>query len=89
MTPETIQNHLLHQPFEPFRVCLSDGAAYEVQRPGMVLVLQQEVIIALPKPGEQLPRHAVSCDLLHITRIEPVNGRGAKPASKPKCRRDE
>jgi len=79
MTPETIQKHLLHQPFEPFRVCLSDGAAYEVRQPEMVLVMQREVVIALPKPGEQFPRHLVYCDLLHITRIEPING---KPSSR-------
>ena len=36
MTPETIQKHLLRQPFQPFRVCLSDGAAYEVRQPEMV-----------------------------------------------------
>ena len=52
----------------------SDGAVYEVQQPEMVLVLQREVIIALPKPGERFPRHTVYCDLLHVTRIEPING---------------
>ena len=57
MSPETVQKHLLQQPFQPFRVCLSDGATYEVRQPEMVLVLQREVIIALPKPGEQFPRH--------------------------------
>jgi len=76
MTPETVQKHLLHQPFQPFRVCLSDGAAYEVRQPEMVLVMQREVVIALPKAGERFPRHLVYCDLLHITRIEPINGRG-------------
>jgi hypothetical protein len=82
MTPETIQKHLLRHPFQPFRVCLSDGVAYEVRQPEMVLVMQREVVIALPKPGEQFPRHLVYCDLLHITRIEPING---KPS--PKKRR--
>ena len=77
MTPETLQKHLLHQPF---RVCLSDGATYEVRQPEMVLVMQREAVIALPKPGERFPRHLVYCDLLHITRLEPING-------KPKSRR--
>jgi hypothetical protein len=79
MTPETVQKHLLHQPFQPFRVCLSDGAAYEVRQPEMVLVMQREVVIALPKPGERFPPHLVYCDLLHITLIEPING---QPSSK-------
>lgn len=75
MTPETIRKHLLHQPFQPFRVCLTDGAVYEVRQPEMVLVMQREVIIALPKPGEPFPKHLVYCDLLHVTRIEPINGK--------------
>ena len=37
--------------------------------------MQREVIIALPKSGEPFPRHLVSCDLLHVTRIEPINGK--------------
>ena len=82
MTPETIQKQLLHQPFQPFRVHLSDGSAYEVRQPEMVLVMQREVIIALPKPGEQFPKELVYCDLLHITRVEPMDGNSTKPRSK-------
>jgi hypothetical protein len=74
VTPETVQKHLLHQPFRPLRIFLSDGAVYEVRQPEMVLVLERDVIIALPKPGERFPRHMVYCDLLHVTRIEPING---------------
>ena len=85
MTPETIQKHLLNHPFQPFRLCLSDGSAYEVRQPEMVLVMQREVIIAQPKPGERFPKQPVYCDLLHITRIEPMGGgNGTKP--RPKTR---
>ena len=80
---------MLQQPFEPFRVCLSDGATYEVRHPEMMLVTRRQVIIALPRPGEEIARRVVYCDPLHITRIEPINGRGAKPASEAKRRRDE
>ena len=82
MSPETIQKGVLHHPFQPFRVFLSDGAAYDVRQPEMILVMEREVVIALPKPGEQIARHAVYCDPLHITRIEPINGRDAGPRSK-------
>ena len=89
MSPETIQKRLLQHPFQPFRVCLSDGATYEVRQPEMMLVLEREVIIALPKPGERLPATRSTCDPLHITRIEPINGNSVKPASKPRRHRDE
>ena len=84
MSPQTIQKRLLQHPFQPFRICLSDGATYEVRQAEMALVLEREVIIALPKPGQEIARRAVSCDPLHITRIEPINGKSAKP--RPKTR---
>jgi len=74
MAPETIQKHLLHQPFRPFRVFLSDGAVYDVCQPEMVLVTQRDVIIGLPRPSERFPKRIAYCDLLHITRIEPITG---------------
>ena len=55
MTPETIQEHLLRQPFQPFRVFLSDGSAYDVRHPEMALVTRREVIIALPKLSIDFP----------------------------------
>ena len=82
MSPESIQKRLLQHPFQPFRIFLSDGSAYEVRQAEMALVLEREIIIALPKPGQEIARRAVSCDPLHITRIEPINGSGAGPRSK-------
>jgi len=29
--------------------------------------------VALPKPGQEIARRAVSCDPLHIRRIEPID----------------
>jgi hypothetical protein len=82
MSPETIQKRVLQHPFQPFRLFLSHGATYDVRQPEMILVTRREVVIALPKPGEELARHVIYCDPLHITRIEPIDGRGTKPATK-------
>jgi len=81
MTPEDIREHLREQPFEPFRVFLSDGSAHEVRHPEMMLVMRRKVIIALPRPGEEFARRAVYCDPLHITRIEPIDGTDGGPRS--------
>ena len=85
MTPESIREHLRREPFEPFRVFLSDGSVHEIRHPEMMFVMRREVVIALAKPGEEFARRAVFCDPLHITRIEPINGRSANP--RPKTRR--
>lgn len=90
MTPESLQGHLRRQPFEPFRVFLSDGSSNEVRHPEMMLVMRREVVIALPRAGEQFARHAVYCDPLHITRVEPIDGNtdgGKSNGSRPKKRR--
>lgn len=36
--------------------------------------MQRDAVIAVPKPGEEIARRVVPCDLSHITRIEPVDG---------------
>jgi hypothetical protein len=82
MSPESLREHLRREPFEPFRVYLSDGSVHEVRHPEMMLVMRREVVIALTKPGEEFARRAVFCDPLHITRIEPFNGRENKSKSK-------
>jgi hypothetical protein len=89
MSPATIHKRVLQRPFQSFRVCLSDGVTYDVREPEMILVTRREVLIAQPKPGETMARHVIYCDPLHITHIEPNNGRTAKPGSKTRRERDE
>ncbi len=85
MTPRKIQEHLRRQPFQPFRLFLSDGSAHDVRHPEMALLTRREVIIAVPQDTGRLPERTVTCDLLHVTRIEPIDGHGTKP--QPKTRR--
>ncbi len=75
MTAETIQTHLRRQPFQPFRVFLSDGFVHEVRHAEMALLTRREVIIAVPQSARRLPSRTVICDLLHVTGIEPIDGR--------------
>jgi hypothetical protein len=82
MTAEKIQEHLRRQPFRPFRVFLSDGSAHDVRHPEMALLTRREVIIAVPQDVKRLPERTVTCDLLHVTRIEPIDGKSAAPQSK-------
>ena len=89
MTPENLQEHVLVQPFRPFRVFLSDGAVYEVRQPEMVFIGEREVIIGLPRPGEKFPRHIAYCDLLHVTRIEPIDGAAGDAARAAPPRREQ
>ena len=83
MNPTQILQHLRREPFRPIRICLSDGASYEVRHPELALVTRTEVAIALENGKDEVPERMVYCDPLHVTRIEPIDG--TKP--KPKTRR--
>ena len=59
------------RPFRPLRIFISDGEAYEVRHPEMMLVTRTKVVIALPN-GEDVPENTVYCDPVHITRVVPM-----------------
>ncbi len=75
MRSPDILEHLQARPFEPFRLCMSDGATYEIHHPDLCIVARTSVYIGIPDPkirGRAL--RVVHCALGHITRIEPING---------------
>jgi hypothetical protein len=75
MNVETLRDQVRRQPFEPFRVYLSDGSHYDVRHPEMIAVSRRDVAIPIgPRKGEVADRLAIY-DLLHIVRLEPMNGR--------------
>ena len=49
MTAEKLQEYLHRQPFQPFRVFLSDGSMHDVRHQEMALLTRREVIIAIPQ----------------------------------------
>lgn len=67
-----LQRLLKQQPFQPFRVYVSDGRVYDVRYPRMNLLAQSYVLIgipyhALPEPGCD---HTEQVWLNQIERIE-------------------
>ena len=82
MTAETLHEHLRRQPFQPFRVFLSDGSKHDVRHPEMALLTRREIIIAVPQDAQDIPERTVICDLLHVTRVEPINGKSASRRSR-------
>lgn len=75
MRPEDILEILRTRPFEPFRVYLTDGAAYEIRHPDMAIVQRSKVTVAVPGPaGPDGPaERTVNCALIHIARTEVLN----------------
>jgi len=82
MRPSDIIAHLRNQPVRPVRVFISDGKSYDVRHPEMMMVGRTEVIIGLLSDGDPVYDRFAYCDPVHITRIEPINGK--RPRRKPK-----
>ncbi|MGA2066451.1 MAG: hypothetical protein ABSG86_15860 [Thermoguttaceae bacterium] len=66
------------RPFQPFRLCVSDGRTFDIRHPEMLMVARHSASVGLPEnggeelPGQAYPRMArfAMVDLLHITGIE-------------------
>ncbi len=78
MNPETLREQVRKQPFEPFRLYLSDGAHYDVRHPEMIAITRRDVAIAIGLGNDTLADRLATCDPLHIVRIEPINGRAVR-----------
>ncbi len=69
--------------FRPFRLYMSGGGTFEIRQPEMVMVTRHSAIIGIvEKPengdnGKQYPDigRTTRVDLMHVTRIEELQGR--------------
>jgi len=76
MQPEDVRQFVRQQPFQPFRVTLTDGRAYEVRHPELVAVGRSSLFIGFPRPDDPEPvyDHYVVVSLLHVMQLQPVDG---------------
>ena len=57
---------------------MSDGKAYDVRHPEMLMVSRTIIAVAIHRPRARQPEAIVFCDPVHVTRIEPLNGAAPK-----------
>jgi hypothetical protein len=74
MRAHDVHEFVRRQPFQPFRVTLTDGRTYDVTHPELAMVGHQTIALGLPKthgPAFIYDR-LVTVSLLHIMQIEPL-----------------
>jgi hypothetical protein len=75
LRPEDVREHVATQPFEPFRVCMFDGETFDVTHPDLCLIGRSAVKVVIPDAKKSwMYDRLAHCALIHITRIEPING---------------
>lgn len=52
MTAEEILARLRHEPFEPFRLCMTDGSSYDIRHQAQCIVTTTSLHIGIPHPTE-------------------------------------
>lgn len=75
MTQEDLLDAARRQPFEPFRVILTTGAAYDIRHPDLIMVGRRAAVIGITnEPGGTAFDRTVKVDLLHVVGIEELPG---------------
>ena len=76
--PEDDREHIIQQPFQPFRIYMSDGATFDVRHPEMCIIQRSAIYVVIPDPKHSwMADRLAHCALIRITRIEHLNGRNA------------
>ena len=78
---QEVYDTLHRQPFQPFRIQLTNGQSHVVRHRDFAWLTRTSVFIGLPSGDDEVPDRALQYDLLHVVGLEPVNG------AKPKRRR--
>lgn len=75
MPIEELLRHIRRAPFEPFGVYVTDGAAYDVRHPELIMPGARSVEIGIAAdPNQAFFDRVVTVSLIHITRLEPLSG---------------
>jgi hypothetical protein len=77
MTVQTFRELLARRPFQPVRLTLSSGMAYEIRHPEMALLTRTSLLIGTDLAEDGVPAEFKIVSLLHVTAIEPIASQAA------------
>lgn len=66
---------LHRQPFQPFRIQLTNGQSQVIRHPDFAGLLRTSVLLFESSEDDDVPDRFDQYDLLHVVGIEPINGR--------------
>ena len=81
MDADELNQNVRKRPFEAFRIHVSDGRVYEVTHPEQIMVGRRSSHLGLGDGEGPFQKIAVVSNI-HITRIEPLDRKKRKGASK-------
>lgn len=80
VAPEELREILRTQPFQPFRLVMTDEKEYDIAHPDLLWVGRRSAMVGLTgRPGRTFYERAVHVDLLHVIRVEPLEVKRSSP----------
>ncbi len=80
MRPDELRQILDRRPFEPIRLHISSGQTVDIKQPEMAIVTRSLVLVGVRESDERgVADYAAHYNLLHIVKIEPLNGAQPQP----------
>jgi hypothetical protein len=77
---ENVRERLLKTPFEPFRICMTNGRTYDITPSELCLRGRTKVHVTVPDPKMKRAVMRVDpCAWVHVVRFEPLNGKERRP----------
>jgi hypothetical protein len=71
VTQNDLQDAVRRQPFEPFRLVLTTGSAYDIRHPELLMVGRRAAVIGIANDPEGTAfDRTIKVDLLHVVGIE-------------------
>lgn len=83
MTVQTFRDLLRRQPFQPFRLTMTDGRTFDVRYRARAFLTRSELLVGTGDAKDEIPEEFKICPLSHITAVEPLDPAGPKPAEFP------
>jgi hypothetical protein len=77
VTVQTFREMLARRPFQPVRIVLSSGQAYEIRHPEVALLTRTDLLVGVDVAEDGVPAEFKILSLLHVTAIEPLTQQAA------------
>jgi hypothetical protein len=73
MTVEEYRDFWQRRPFQPFRVVMSNGEAFQILRPEMCWLAKTYIVVGVGETEEGVPAEGRIFSLESISDVEPLN----------------
>ena len=75
MEAEELYKKIRTHPFESIRIYISDGKHYDIKHPDQIMVGKRTSHVGIRRRKEGPFQDVAIISNVHITRIEPINGK--------------